>query len=336
MRRKRLIVGVLAAASVWWLRHGDRPASPVYERPRLQAAVLSNGFAALVRPRDVHDSRRVIEVDRDGKSKWLDKVPRVPGDVRLVGTRAGVMLGWKEDHRLKLATLDVDGVPDQVSRWGKNVETLCDGAASNEHRFAVGWLDTDNRVSFVSGPLGGAIDSMTPAAVSGKVTWCGIASAARNVAVFQRDADRLTMMFCGAKTCSNFITVPIGADDKILGYGCIADSCLVAARDRHLDTIKLHHVSSTGREIVKTLDNATLGTLASIVGVGMHAFAVAYMTQDGHALVRRFTVDSAMTDQWGDSRADEAPTIAWAADKLFIVAQSNYGSERTFAIDMPR
>jgi hypothetical protein len=336
MRRNRLIFGVLAVASVWWLRHGDRPTSPVYERSRLQAAVLSNGFAALVRARDVHDSRRVIEVDRDGKSKWLDKVPQVPGDVRLVGTRAGVMLGWREDHRLKLATLDVEGNPDEVSTWGKNVETLCDGAASNEHRFAVGWLDTDNRVSFVSGPLGGAIDSMTPTSASAKVTWCGIASAAQDVAIFQRDADHLTMSFCGAKTCSNAITVPIGVDDKILGYGCIADSCLVAARDRHLDTIKLHHVSITGREVVKTLYNATLGTLASIVAVGMHSFAVAYMTQDGYALVRRFTADSAMTDQWGDSRADEAPTIAWAADKLFIVAQSNYGSESTFAIDMPR
>jgi hypothetical protein len=59
------------------------------------------------------------------------------------------------------------------------------------------------------------------------------------------------------------------------------------------------------------------------------------MTQNGHALIIQFTVDAAMKDAWGDSSTDEAPTIAWAAGKLFIVTQPYYQSENTYAIDMP-
>ncbi len=334
MSRRTFFVG-LVIAGAWWLHRGHKP-SAVHERMRLQAAVLPNGFAAVVRARDVHDSTRVIEVDRGAGFPERNIALQLSADVRLVGTRTGVMVGWAADRRLKLATLDGDGRPDKVTTWGKNVETLCDGAASNEHRFAVGWLDSDRHVSFVTGTVEGAVVSMNPSTASANVTWCGVASAERNVAVFRRDADSLTMSFCGAGTCTDEIPVPIGADDKILGFGCVADSCLIAARDRRHDTIKLHHVTSGGQTIVEPLDDATLGTLASIVGVGTHAFAVAYMTQNGFASIKRFAVDGTMTDAWGHSGADEAPTIAWAADKLFIVSQSAFSSEETYAVDMPR
>src|SRR5206468_13126703 len=132
--------------------------------------------------RDVHDSWRVLDVSRDGE---IDehRALRVDSEVRLVGTQRGPTVGWIEGKHLRLATLDRDGSPENPSTSGKSARQLCDGAASNEQRFGIGWLESDGRVWFVHGGLGqlGSAPEATEVAARGE--WCGIASAERQVVI---------------------------------------------------------------------------------------------------------------------------------------------------------
>ena len=334
--RMRTIAGLILVAGILWLRRGDdgAPAHP----HRLQAAVLSDGFAVLIGPRDVHDSRRVIELDRDGAKQ--DEMPlRLEREVRLVGTRSGAAVGWQDGKKLKFGSLDSDGNPDDISTWGKNVRQLCDGAASNEHRFAVGWLESDGRVWFVHGPMAriAALDAIVADAGPAKATWCGIASAEQNVALLWREGSRLLMNFCTRKRCTDIVVkVPVGSNDALLGYGCVRDSCLFATRDKH-GTTKLLRVTAEGRAIVRTLENATTETPVSIVGAGTRAFAIAYMAKDGLATINRVTVDGAFANVWHFENTRHVPTLAWAGDRLLCALQSEHAGYADYhVLKLPR
>jgi hypothetical protein len=329
--RKAIVVGFVILGVWWWRRGGGETWEPM----RVQIGVLPDGFAALVRPRDVHDSRRVVELDRDAAKQHEMALRHDVADVRLVGMRAGIGIGWQDGRKLKLGVFDDDGNPEQVSTWGKNVVQMCDGAASNEYRFGVGWLESDQRVWFVHGPVAQlAGDTALATEVTDeamKVSWCGVASAERNVALLVRDGDRLYMNFCTAKKCSSLTPkVPLAKRDKLLGYGCVADACLFATRDPNKN-VKLYRVDERGRAIIKPLENATDDTAIAVVGAGTRAFAIGYVAKDGLATVQRVTVDGAISNvRTFEDR--EAPSLAWAADKLYVVLQS----ERMYAVDLPR
>ena len=313
--RTRWIVGLALVGGIWWMRGDDEEARTTHAR--VQTAVLSDGFAVLA-------NGRVVEVDRDGAKQHEMKL-HVDKDVRVVGTRVGTGIGWQDGKKVKLATLDSDGKPDEVSTWGKRVKQLCQGAATNEHRFGVGWLEADGRVWFVHGPLsrtataGAAVVlDADPAGAS----WCAITSAEQNIALVWREGSRLLLNFCGKKECASLVVkVPIDSSDTLLAHGCVRESCLFATRDKH-GTTKLHRVTERGRSIVKTLEHATADTAVAIVGAGDRAFAVSYIAKDGQGMVQRVTVDGAITNVWHFDGAQHAPSLAWAKDRLLVAKQS--------------
>ena len=328
MKRRTLVVLAVVGAW-WWRRNGD--ARPPVQQP-VMAAVTPGGFAALVGPRDVHDSWRVVEVTRGGETEG-QRALRVDGEVRLVGTSQGPAVGWLDGGRLKLATLDEDGRPENVTTWGKRARQLCEGAASNAQRFGIGWLEADGRVWFVHGPLGRLASAPEATEVATAGTWCGIASAQHNVVLLWREGARLVMNFCGAKSCANVINVPLDRGDALLGFGCVGDSCLFAARDKR-GVAKLVRVTTKGRAIARTVDDAAADTAISVVGAGSRAFAIAYVASDKRTTIRRVGVDGDFTQVYHLEPADFAPAIAWAADKLVVVL-TRYRADWTYALDLP-
>ena len=87
-------------------------------------------------------------------------MPRFSGSpARVVGGRAGTLFAWLSDKRLRLALVGEDGTLGAPSAWGRNALQLCDGVATGDHRFGVGWLERDGGVWFVHGPIGAAVNA---------------------------------------------------------------------------------------------------------------------------------------------------------------------------------
>lgn len=319
--RKRWLA-IVALVVVWWWRGGEDQPGLTSHRP--QAAVLADGFAVLA-------DKQIAEFDREGNRQHEMQL-RLDGAVRFVGTRAGAAVGWQDGKRLKLAVVDTDGSTGEASTWGRNVKQLCDGAATNEHRFGVGWLESDGKVWFVHGPMNrlaaGTIETVD---LPAKASWCGIASAEQNVALLFREGARVLMNFCGKKECSSLVVkVPIDTSDSLLGYGCVRDSCLFATRDKH-GTTKLHRVTERGRTIVKALEHARPDSPVSIVGAGDRAFAIAYVSTDNNATIQRVAVDGTFTNVWHFA-GEPAPALAWSSGKLFVATPSR----SAWVLAMPR
>lgn len=337
MRQKT--IAVLALVGMWWWRRGgDASLEAGYP---IQAAVIPSGFAALVGPRDVHDGVRVVTVDRNGEQRDQTAL-RIAGDVRIVGTGQGPAIGWREGKQIKLSLLDRDGRPVQASTWGKNATRLCEGVASNEYRFGVGWLESDDRVWFVHGPASTLVADAEPEAlVAGEVdadlapAWCGIASAERNVVLLWRESGRLVMNFCGTKACADRIAkTPIDRNDALLGFGCIHDSCLFATRDKR-GAVNLTQVSSKGRSSTRALPHVAADSRVSIIGAGGRAYALAFKSTTGDGELQRFSTDGALIDIGSIERPDDAPVVTWAAEKLLAV-YAQYQSDHTQIFDVAR
>lgn len=317
---------VVGVAGVWWWRGGGEPSTA----PTVQAAVLSKGFAAVVSPPTSDARRRVVELDRTGKT--THEMPlQLDGEVRLVGTSAGTAVGWKDGKKIKLGILDSEGKPEDPSSWGKRAQRLCDGVASNEHRFGVGWLEGDGGIWFVGGPVRRMFDEPIDAAgieTATKVTWCGIASADDEVVLLWRDGKKLLMNFC-AKQCSPQVSkVPIDPDHQLLGFGCARASCLFAARDK-AGAVKLYRANENGRTISRPLDGVR-GDTMPIIGAGPGAFAIAYPTKDNEVTIQRITVDLETTHDWHFD-AGGVPGLAWAGDRLLVAQPGAF-----HVLDVPR
>lgn len=313
---KRVGLIAIVVVGVWWWRSSDEPAPS-----KMQVAVIDDGFLAFTPSRDV------VELDRDAREQHRVRLA-VDGDVRLVGTRAGTAVAWQDKRKLKLAIVDADGHPGDPSTWGKNVKQLCDGVASNEYRFGVGWLEADGGVWFVHGPMARTL-SATSVEPPVKSSWCGIASAAENVALLWRDGGRLLMNFCTAKKCTSLVVkVPIDGKDTLLGYGCVTDACLFAARDKQGNT-KLVRVTERGKTIVKPLENVADAAI-SVTGAGTRAFAVSYRGNDNRATIRRVALDGTLTHVWHFAD-DGTAAITWAGGKLLVAF-----ADKQYALDMPR
>jgi hypothetical protein len=321
MRKRWLLVLVLL---VWWIRR-DRDLTPSHPHAP-QAAVLSDGFGVLA-------DKRIREFDRAGNVTHEMPLRLDRGNVRFVGTRAGPAVGWQDGKKLALAILDGDGSPSEASTWGKNVKQLCDGQATNEHRFGVGYLEGDGKVWFVHGPVDRLAADATAvlAPPITKASWCGIASAEQNIVLLFREGARLLMNFCTRRQCESLVVkVPIDTKDTLLGYGCVQDSCLFATRDKH-GTTKLHRVTNKGRAITKQLEHARPDSPVAVVGAGTRAFAIAYIATDNNAAIQRVAVDGTLTNVW-HTTGEVAPTLAWAADKLFVAMPSR----DAWVLDLPR
>jgi hypothetical protein len=146
--------------------------------------------------------------------------------------------------------------------------------------------------------------------------WCGIASAEHKVALMWTERDRLILNFCDKRQCSGFrAPVLIDADDTLLGFGCLRDSCLIAARDPKGAT-RVHLVNQLGKVQWSRPLTTARDASVTIVGAGDRSFAVA-TRGDADATVHRFTRDGASTLLW-ERRGAEAPSLAWSAGKLMV------------------
>ena len=311
--RKRWVAVLAVVIGGWWMRH-DQPSPPPQ---RAHVAVLADGFAVLA-------GKRVVTYDRAGGKRREATLRLDRTDARFVGTRGGAAAGWQDGRKVKVASVGDDGNVGDASAWGKNVRGLCDGAATNEHRFGIGWLESDGRVWVVHGPMESlAAEQLEPVDIApmAKASWCGVASAEQHLVLLWRDGSRLMMNFCTKKGCSSLVVqVPIDPGARLLGYGCVRDSCLFATRDQH-GTTRLHRVTDRRNTLIKTLDHATADTAVSIVGAGTGAFAIAYVAKHGRVAVQRITVDGALSSVT-ELAATQVPSLAWADGRLLLAAPS--------------
>lgn len=298
---------VLAGVCAWlWWRGGD----PVTHDTQRQAAVLADGFA-------LFDGHRVLEVDRQGKQRKTHALSH-DDDLRLVGTPNGAVAAWIENKKLKLTLVGTN--KDAV--WGNSARLLCDGAASNDERFAVGWLEADDRLWYVHGDMQRRTAEVAEvAAPIGIATmdrrgWCGIASAKDLIALLWRDRDRLYITTCTRKKCSGLpASVALGREETLLGFGCVRDACLIAARDKSKPP-RLQLVTESGAtKWTKPL--ATSVYQVSIIGAGDRAFAVGYVGETGTEVVR-IDRKGTLAPLWKGAAAKHAPALAWSRDQLFI------------------
>src|SRR5437868_4933144 len=146
------IVVAIVVALVW--PRNAAPPAPAAPPGGLQLAVVRDGFV-VTHPTD--GGRRVIELDREGRERGT-LITRHGEDQRVVGTSVGPAVAWEEARKVRFVRVSDDR---DLGTWGKSVRQLCDGVASNDARFAVGWLEADDTVWIVHGPLvaGGPADA---------------------------------------------------------------------------------------------------------------------------------------------------------------------------------
>ncbi len=320
-----LLAGLLATMFVGV---GGTPAVGVSSPRELATAVLTDGFAILD---GTPNHRHVIEVDRDGGGPTRRAVPVVAPNVRMVGTSVGVAIGWQDRDRVQFARLTGDGTLGEVSTWGKRVVQLCEGTASNELRWGLGWFQNDGKVWMLHGPTrnnplatGGSSELAVTTATD--IRWCGIASAGHDIALLWRDQhDRMSMNLCGPKRCDAGVSsLPIAAKETFAGLVCANRACVMTLRDEH-GAAQLVWMSPKGKRAwVKPLADATPATTFSLVAAGDDAFAIGYVGREG-ATVTRVIVSGSMVRAWADPYSQDPPVLAWARDRLLIAHRQQSG-----------
>ena len=306
MRRLWLAVGLIG---LWWWWHGNGGDSPPETRGRAQAAVLRDGFALQA------GDGRVLVLDRKGRPRAEHRVSAT-ADLRVVGTRVGPAAGMLHERTLRMIDLAKNKT---VGVWGKSVRTLCEGVATNDERFAIGWLESDDTFWFVHGDTSPGTSAAAPelaaiASASAK-QWCGIASAEANIALFWRERDRLYITTCTRKKCSSLPGV-VSLDQRatLLGFGCLKNACLIAVREPGGKARFSYATESGAVKWSKPLPTTVHGV--TIVGVGDRAFALGYASDSG-AEVLRVERDSKTARVWQSDRAD-VPTLAWSQGQLLV------------------
>ncbi len=322
--RTWIVVGILGFAT-WRACGSSSPEALPTATGILHTAVLRDGFAVM----EPDGDRHVIEVDGDGKLRDRRAVP-LTTEARVFGTRQGVAVAWHAGKQVKLALVTGDGKLGEPSVWGRNATTICDGAASNDQRFAIGWLESDGRVWFVHGPMTNAAVSapvVSEPGVAGlqRAEWCAITSAGDYIALFWREGSRFFMNMCSKKECTNMVArVPLDSRHALLGVGCTREGCLIAFRDQ---TSKTHvgWMGVTGKkQWSKPLTEATQATEVSIAAIGNRAMAVGFVGKEG-ATILRISKDGAMERAWADPSSTEVPSVAWAKNRLLVAIPEGGG-----------
>jgi len=323
-RHKRL--AACALIGLWWWWPSSPPPPPAASRP--QAAVLADGFAA------IDSANRVVELDADGARRHELTVRGIVNP-RIVGFGSGLGVVWRDGKRMAAADVDPDGNVGEPSRFGKTVQMMCTGTASNAHRFAVGWTELDGAVWIVFGPTSsrgalsgpGERDDLGPEleahAVSeapafggelARPTFCAVASADQKVALLWNDGNKVSMVLCDKK-CSS-ISTPIGLPKgrELLGVGCLRDACVIATRNG--GATEATWVSMKGKpQWTKPLRDASPDTRVELVGTGTQ-IAIAYATA-GEPVVVAASRSGELAPIW-QGAADGVPSIQWAAGRLVI------------------
>ncbi|MDB4961160.1 MAG: hypothetical protein JWP01_1159 [Myxococcales bacterium] len=312
MRRPRLLaIGLCVLAIAWWRRDDAPPTSvgPLY------TAVLRDGFAIM----EAAGDRHVLELDREGARRRRSAIPVIT-DARVVGTRTGAAVGFLDEGRVKLGRVTDDGTLGGITAWGHKVDRLCDGAASNDLRFAIGWLERNGKLSYVHGPVTAEL-ATTEVATTEHTTratgWCAITSAGEDIAVFWREGTRLFMQTCSTRTCSMLVRIPLNPKQALVAQGCSSEGCLLAFRNE-TGKPQLGWMTLAGKPLwSKPLPQATSRTAFSITAIGARAMAVGFVSSEG-ATVLRVSNTGAMERAWADPASTEQPSVAWASGQLLV------------------
>jgi hypothetical protein len=319
-RHKRL--AACALLGLWWWWPASAPPAP--SRP--QAAVLADGFAA------IDSANRVVELDADGARRH-ELTVRDIANPRIVGFGSGLGVVWRDGKRMAAADVDPDGNVGKPSRFGKSVQIMCHGTASNAHRFAVGWTEPDGAVWIVFGStsssrgappdgeeLGPALEasSFSDAPAFGgalaRPTFCAVASADQKVALLWNDGSKTSMALCDKKCSSIATPIALPKGRELLGFGCLRDACLIATRNG--GATEATWVSMKGKpQWTKPLRDASLDTRVELVGTGTQ-IAIAYATA-GEPVVVAASRSGELAPIW-QGEADGVPSIQWAAGRLVI------------------
>ncbi|MFN0249999.1 MAG: hypothetical protein ACKV2T_24160 [Kofleriaceae bacterium] len=315
--------------------------------PPLQAAVLHDGFAVL----EVAGDRHVVELDRNGTRRRRSAIPTVT-DTRAVGLSVGAGVVWVQSKKMHVAKIAGDGKLGRADVFGTSVRQICHGQASNDHRWAVGWLEErDERLWFVHGPTQksgtngqtstaidyapapiaiddyelASIDIAALDAASGadgaaaRMSWCAVTSASDYIALFYRVDAKTYVLMCSKKECGNIQTrAPIDPRDDVLDLACQKEGCVMALRTRegvaHLIAFNLRGKATW----TKKLGYATRDTRVQLAPAGDRAYLVSLMTEEGPVVERILSKNGIIGRTWQGAQGLTAPTMTWSRDYAMI------------------
>jgi len=308
--RRRPLVALGAVAGLWWLWPGSPrpPAAPA----RAQAAVTGDGFAAL-------GGGRLALLDEDGRRRRELAVAGAPAGARVVGVAGRVGLVWRDGKRVAVGVVDDGGRLEGTQRFGKRVARLCEGVATNEHRFGVAWLEADGGMWFVHGPTSprAAEEPAAAAEVSlaepAKADFCAIASAHDKLALLLTEGSRTTLVLCG-RQCGGGRRVELPRRSEVLGLGCTRGGCAIATRgDRGA---ALTWVTPQGQvQWTRPLPHAGPDGPVSLAGTGAQV-AIAYATANEPVVVTA-SATGALATVW-QGASDGVPSLVHAAGRLLV------------------
>lgn len=297
--------------------------------PPLQAAVLKDGFAVM----ELAEDRHVVELDRNGSRRRRSAIPTVT-DTRAIGMPAGAGVVWVQGKRVHVAKIEGDGKLGRSQPFGSSVRQLCYGLASNDQRWAVGWLEErDERFWFVHGPTSKSANEveesieeplMTMTAMSlaepaAKIGWCAITSASDYVALVYRLDAKTFVNMCSKKECGGVNTrAPIDPRDEVMDLACQKDGCLMALRTRegvaHLVAFNLRGKTTW----TKKLSYATRDTVVRLSAAGDRAYIMSLNTEEGPVVERMLSKTGSSGRAWHGARDLTAPAITWSRDHAML------------------
>jgi len=331
---RRPLVALGAAAGLWWLwPSSSGPPAPA----RPQAAVLADGFAALP------GGDRIALFDEGAGRRGDLAVDDAPANARVVGVGGHVGLVWRDGKRVAVAVVGEDGQLEQPTKFGKRVASMCQGVATNEHRFGVAWLESDGSVWFVHGPTSprGAGEAVGPGshgshgshgieaiealealeATAGapfaeppKPEICMIASAHDKLALLYTEGSRTTLVLCG-RSCAAPRRIELPRKAEVLGFGCTRGGCAIATRAETGATLATWVTPQGRAQWTKPLPHASERAAVALAGTGAQV-AIAYATANEPVVVTASPAGAIATVWQGAS--DAAPSLAHAAGRLFV------------------
>jgi hypothetical protein len=322
---RRPLVTLGAAAGLWWLwPSSSAPSAPA----RPQAAVLADGFAALA------GGDQIALFDEDARRRRELELDDAPAGARVVGVGGHVGLVFRDGKRVAVAVVGEDGRLEQTTRFGKRVASMCQGVATNEHRFGVAWLESDGSVWFVHGPTsprGGAAPAASaseaiaeieefdataeaPFAEPPKPETCMIASAHEKLALLYTEGSRTTLVLCG-KSCAAPRRVELPKQAEVLGFGCTRGGCAIATRGERGATLVTWTTPQGRAQWTKPLPHASERTRVSLAGTGAQV-AIAYETANEPVVVTASPAGAIATVWQGQS--DAVPGLVHASGRLLV------------------
>jgi hypothetical protein len=271
----------------------------------LQTAVLRDGFGVLV---NVADLNEVIEVERDGTWRNFGWVEKRAFESRVVGTADGAALVWREQERVKIALVRQDGTLGDARAFGTHAVRMCDGVASNDDTWAIGWLERGGGIVAMRGNVSAASQRFEMAKGA---DWCTLASSGEDITVFWREGERTFAATCTHDGCTKPARIELGKRDRMFAAACSADGCAIAYESTKTT---LAWIDSSGAFVWKRqLDNISRDV--SLANAGTHAVAAGYV-DDGEGTAARVTRDGIMPVWTADARWP--PAVAWSRGQLLI------------------